>query len=48
MAIRKFKITRVAHIKFLSDGTGVGGRDLCVREKNKKEWYIKNTYRKCC
>ena len=44
MAIRKFKITHVAHIKFLSGGTG--RRDLCVLEKNKREWYIKNTYRK--
>ena len=34
MAIRKFKITHVAHIKFLSRGTGVEGRDLCVLEKN--------------
>ena len=44
VATRKFKITHVAHIKFLSGGTG--RRDLCVLEKNKREWYIKNTYRK--
>ena len=47
MATRKFKITHVAHVKFLLDGTGVEGRDLCVLEKNKKQWYIKHTYRKC-
>ena len=34
VATRKFKITHVAHIKFLSRGTGVEGRDLCVLEKN--------------